>query len=83
MIELKNCGIGVETQSLTHSVESIDSQVETQSLSHSVESIDSQVETQSLSHSVESIDSQVGQLAGSSDIFLKINIPGMIQFTFG
>jgi hypothetical protein len=62
MIELKNCGIGVETQSLTHSVESIDSQVE----------------TQSLSHSVESIDSQVGQLAGSSDIFLKIDIPSIV-----
>ena len=51
MIEIKHCGIGVETQSL--------------------------------SHSVESIDSQVGQLAGSSDIFLKIDIPSMIQFTFG
>ena len=62
MIELKNCGIGVETQSLTHSVESIDSQVE----------------TQSLSHSVESIDSQVGQLTGSSDIFLKIDIPSIV-----
>ena len=46
MIELKNCGIGVETQSL--------------------------------SHSVESIDSQVGQLAGSSDIFLKIDIPSIV-----